>query len=516
MSKVSIRAARATVVALSLCTSTKLALAQAPGLCVPPPAWIPNLSQASIGPVWLPPSSGSTAWRAQLDDPRWSGSPVSFFTVVQGGDITDGFYRAVATFPGMPSPSHIYVSLQVRTDPDGPDPRDAVYFGITQGIAGAGAYLVVVPPEPSSTAPVSGPVPHDPQFPRQNNRGVIALYQRTSVSPPVWVRQSAPSWLLNVATWLGSPGVSWAITMEIDTTQIPVGNGAQVFFGQAISVPADGGAGQSTVSLSTAPQAAPGAGIGGTTVLNDTSQWPQLPAQVGQTCGPGITIYNSSIGVVVNGALTAPDGGTNPIVTTPGSVSTFRAELHGVPATLSASPFSIRARFRVSDWASALGDPAAVWDSCGMTGDVFTADAGAFSNPPWRWSTPDGGIVDIDYTCSVSDGGNYCPSPSNGATQPRQIVLADIAMAQTAHGGSIQYAQAYRDVYYQPPPAAVAAGAGGSGPVTAVGGPTAVPPCNCDIVGADGWSVAALGAALGAGMLVARRLRRRARSSPTP
>jgi hypothetical protein len=428
---------------------------------------------------------------------------VRFFSFGPSSDITDAFYRAVATFPNQPSPSHIYVSFPVRTDLDGPDLNDAVYVGITQGSLGAGAWLLVIPPEPATTSPVSGPVPHDPQFPRLNDRGQIALYQRTSVSPPVWVHQSAPSWLLNVATWLGSPGVSWAITLEIDTTQIPVGNNGQMFFGTAISVPADGGTGQSTITLSTAAQVAPGTGIGPTAISKDTTPWAQLPAQVGQACSPGVTVYNSTIGVVVDGGLTTADGGSNPINT--GSANTFRVEINNVPPSLSVVPFSIRARLRVSDWASALGDPAAVWDSCGMTGDVFTADSSAFTNPPWSWSTPDAGIVDIDFTCSVADGGTYCPSPSSGGALARQIVLADVALAQTTHTGTMQYAHAYRDVYYSSPPI----------PVVPISAPPALPRahCFCDVVGGEEWSLAALAVTgLGAGALAARRLRRRPRS----
>jgi hypothetical protein len=297
--------------------------------------------------------------------------------------------------------------------------------------------------------------------------------------------------------------VNWAITFEIDTTQIPVGNGAQVYFGTGISEPADGG-GQTTVSLTSGPLVTPGTGIGNTVVPQDVSTWPTLPRQVGQACGPGIGIYSSTIGVLADGGVTTADGGTNPINTTPGSTNTFRVEIHDVPPTLAATPFSVRARLRVSDWASALGDPAAVWDSCGVGTEVFTMDSSAFTTPPWAWSTPDAGIVDIDYTCTV-DGGAYCPSPSNGATQSRQIVLADIGTAQPLGTGLIQHAQAYRDVYYSPPLAAVR-----SLPVV----PITRPPCGCYVVGGEGWSFAALGATgLCAGLLAVRGLRRRRRSS---
>jgi hypothetical protein len=458
---------------------------------------------------------------------------VRFFTVLRGGqptDRTDAIYRTVASFPGTSAPGHIYVSIQVRagTDNDGPDPADTVYFGITQGDRGVGAFLLAIPPEPSSTPPVSGSVPHDPQFPRPNDRTSIGLWQRAQQSPPCpdggaipcWVPQSAvltpdasvsnAPWLLNVATWLGSPGASWAITFEVDTNQIPVGNGAQLFLGSGISEAADGGAdaGHTFVWLTNADQVSPDAGgIGGTIVPQDPSSWPQLAQQVGQACGPGVAIYGSTIGVLVDGGLVGSDGGSNPIATLFGSTNTFRVEVRNVPPALATAPFSIRARLRVSDWGVPLGDPAAVWDPCGMPMDVFTMDRSAFTpDAGWNWSF-DGGTVDIDYTCSVADGGAFCPTPSNAGTQQRQILLADIGIDQpagVASDASIQYAQAYRDVYYSPPP----------GVVTAIPIVRQPPPCGCLVVGGAGWSVAALGATgLGAGVLALRGLRRRRSTS---
>jgi hypothetical protein len=477
--------------------------------------------------VWLPPSPGSTAWRAQLDDPRWAGGPVSFFSFAPGPDQTDAFYRAVATYPNAPGVSQIYASIQVRLDADGPDPADSVFFGLTQGSAAAGAYLLQIFPEPSSTPPVDGGVPHDPQYPRPNSPSTISLYRRDPNPPHLWSLQGNPPWLKNVATWLGSPGVSWAITFQIDTsssTGITLGNGAQVFFGTGINV----GARTPIVWLTTAPQVAPDAGIGGTAINQDTSAWPQLPPQGAPmspnpppcvACPPGMAVFPYSIGVLVDGGLSSPDGG-NPISTCSGCRNTFRVEVHNVPPLVGAAPFSIRARVRVADWASALGDPAAVWDPFGTPADVFSADRSAFTpDAGWRWGFDggtDGGTVDIDFTCSVTDGGAYCPSPAPGTTQSRQIMLADIALDKDALGsGSIQHAQAYRDVNYQPPlPAPPIALDAGAVPITAVGPPAHVPPCNCNVVGGEGWSLAALGATgFGAALLAVRGLRRRRRPS---
>jgi hypothetical protein len=475
--------------------------------------------------VWLPPSPGSTAWRAQLDDPRWAGGPVSFFQFgPPGSDKSVAFYRAVATYNSTSGSSQIYVSIQVRVDPDGRDGFDSVLFGLTQGVGAAGAYLLQIFPESPSTAPVDGGVPHDPQFPRPGSPSNISLYQRNPNPPHQWSLQGNPPWLKNVATWLGSPGVSWAITFQIDTSTpdsgIAIGTGAQVVFGTGIN--SDGG----ITWLSSAPQVATDAGIGGTAITPDAAAWPQLPPQALPAspnappapcvdCPAGMAVYPSTIGVLVDGGLSSADGG-NPINTCVGCRNTFRVEVHNVPATIGSAPFSLRARIRVADWASTLGDPAAVWSPCGMSTEVFSADRSTFTpDAGWRWGF-DAGTVDIDFTCSATDGGAYCPSAAPGTTQPRQILLADIALDKDALGaGAIQHAQAYRDVYYQPAPSAPVAsggGGGGSGPVTAVGAPAPVPHCNCNLVGAEGWSLTALSATgLGAGLLAVRSWRRRRR-----
>jgi hypothetical protein len=150
-----------------------------------------------------------------------------------------------------------------------------------------------------------------------------------------------------------------------------------------------------------------------------------------------------------------------------------------------------------------------------MTTDVYTMDSSAFTAPPWAWSTPDAGIVDIDYTCSVASGKSYCPSPSSVVSQERQILLADIAIAESAGTGSIQYADAYRDVWYATP-------SGQVGPVapaiTLSPEPSEEVGLSCTVArGRERRSLAALaGAGLCAGVLVARVARRRRRSTGGP
>jgi len=393
--------------------------------------------------VWLPPSPGSTAWRAQLNDPRWAGGPVSFFSFQRGGSFTDQYdaqYRAV--YAG----NNLYVTIQVLTDPDGADLSDAVYFGITEGTGGSGAHLFEIPPEPSTTAPVtdpSGTVPHDAVFPRANTTGLINYYMTLdrSVAAPSWSAAAAPPpWLKNVATWLSSPGVNWAITLQIDTSARAITGPVQLFFGTRISMPAS-----TTVVLTTSSQAdATHPAIGDTPAKTVITDWANFDA-LGNACPAGITISSNSIGVLSGGSL------TNAVNTCPGSTCTnqFRVEAQNVPASISSTPFAIRTRLRVADWGATIADPNAPWEDFGIPANVFTEPSSAFTNPPWIW-TPSGTVVDMDYTCSLVGGHTYCPWLTNAVAsgQQHQCMLAEISLAPGVTGGTIQTPAVYRNMEF--------------------------------------------------------------------
>ena len=84
------------VAALVAATFVGLAAKDVSADCAQPPVAVPGLSGP---PVWLPPTVGSTAWRAQLEDPRWAGGSVHSFSFIgPGGTAMDQFdaqYRFV-------------------------------------------------------------------------------------------------------------------------------------------------------------------------------------------------------------------------------------------------------------------------------------------------------------------------------------------------------------------------------------------------------------------------------------
>jgi hypothetical protein len=426
----------------------------ASAICVQPPVVVPGLSG---GPVWLPPTPGSTAWRAQLQDPRWSGGPVTFFSALSGGSVSDEFdaqYRVV--YVG----SNLYVSIQAVVDPSAVNGLDAVYFGITGGTANLGAYLFEIAPDaadPPLTDP-SGTVPHDPVFPIPNSVGYITYFttQNRTLATPSWCQAypaslpagcppalpNPPPFLKNVATWTNSPGVAWAVTLQIDTTAFA--GPLQMFFGTRINTSPS-----TTVILTSSPQwNASNPQIGDTPAGASVTGWLNVDP-LGNACPAGITISPSTVGVW-NGSTITNAVNTCPIPPNPpGTTCTnqFRVEVQNVPA--GAPAFAIRPRIRVADWGSTIADPNAPWIDFGIPANVFTEPQTYFTgNPQWAWSQT-GTTADIDFTCALNPGARYCPALP-GSTQQHQCMLFEIGTAPniTGAGWNIQTAAVYQNMEF--------------------------------------------------------------------
>jgi hypothetical protein len=424
--------------------------------CVQPPVVLPGLSG---GPVWLPPTPGSTAWRAQLQDPRWSGGPVTFFSALSGGTLSDEFdaqYRVV--YQG----NNLFVSIQTVIDPSAPNLTDAVYFGITGGTASSGAYLFEIAPD-TTDPPVSDPtgtVQHDTAFPIPNSNGYITYFTtlNRTVATPSWCQAypaslpagcppalpNPPAFLKNVATWTNSPGVQWAVTLQIDTTAIAAGP-VQMFFGSRINTSPG-----TTVILTSSPQfSASNPEIGDTPAGASVTGWLNFDP-LGNACPGGITISPSTVGVW-NGSTITNAVNTCPIPPNPpGTTCTnkFRVEAQNVPA--GAPVFGVIPRIRVADWGSMIADPNAPWIDFGIPANVFTQPQSYFTgNPQWAWTPSGATTVDIDYTCALNPGARYCPAVP-GSTQPHQCMLFEIGIAPgvTGAGWNIQTAAVFQNMEF--------------------------------------------------------------------
>ena len=429
--------------------------------CVQNPVVVPGLSG---GPVWFPPTPGSTAWTAQLHDPRWAGDPMRFFPIKSGGTLSDQYdaqYRVVHVG------NTLYVSIQVLADP-AIDTADAVYFGITGGLANSGAQLIAISPD-NTDAPVTDPtgkVQHDAVFPIPNSGFYITSYNtlNAGVTAPSWCESypissptgcpaalaAPPPWLTNVATWTSSPGVVWAVTLQIDTTTISSGP-MKMFFGAQVSMAAG-----TTVILTSSTQL-DGTAIGGTLVGASVANWVSFNA-LGSACPAGITISPTTVGVWDS----ATSSLTNSVNTCPGSTCTnqFRVEAQNVP-TAGTTQFAVRTRIRVADWGSTIADPNAPWEDFGIPPDVYTQPQTYFLTGPaaaqWAWAQPTVGTTTtatIDFTCALDGvaGHGYCPWVQNAkaANQQHQCMLFEISLAPgvSGPGWNIQTAAVYRNMEF--------------------------------------------------------------------
>jgi hypothetical protein len=410
------------VAALAVCLFVRDAQAD----CAPPPVPVPGLSGP---PVWLPPTPGSTAWRAQLQDPRWAAGPVHAFAVHSAGATQQqALYRFVY------SSNNLYVSIQALADADGIDGIDGVYFGITEGTGGAGAHMFYIQLDTGSPASPCAGVFHDPApapCPVPNSGGTITYYRTLdrTLSPPTWTAQPVPpAWLKNVATWgANTPNVAWAVTFQIDVTGPGITGATNMFFGTGIQMAAGTVLYLTSSSQPSVLNPAIGPGIPAGRTITDWSAFDPL----GNACPPGITISSNSVGVLSGGSLTS-NVNTCPIPPNPPGTTctnTFRVEAQNVPA--SATAFSLRTRIRVADWGSTIADPNAPWIDFGIPPDIFV-NPGPFPNPPWQWAQA-GTTVDIDYTCGLSGSSRYCPALP-GSSQQHQCMLVEIAPSPAAMG----------------------------------------------------------------------------------
>jgi hypothetical protein len=436
----------------TLATLSLLATGARAQECVHPPVMLPALSGP---PVWKG-TAGSTDFRPQLHDPRWSGAPVRLFSdsVTGVGALYNGQYR-VLVFG-----STLYVSMQVIADAnvDPSDAADAVYFGFTDGPAPAtGGYLLAIRPNRTGAAvPAPGAgVPTDPSLPIENVATDVNWYQTTdhTQAPPVYTPhlQNYPSWLSDVVTWNNSPGVAWAITFKVDLSVLGISGPQEFFFGERI-----GNGGGTTFKLGNSALAATnGASIGGgTIVLPEQNTWVDFQAP-GTACTSGVSLTYDHVGVWSGGMLTntvQACGGAATPCTPPDDTNTFRAELQNVPNTLGPTNHAVRAKFRIADWGSTIANwKLAPWkDIPGYPAGVFT-DLTLPANFTWSFTAGGGGFGDaiIQYTCDVQGADGYCPKLTNPDGYHHQCMLVELGAGPETQTLTFQTAAVYRNMEFQ-------------------------------------------------------------------
>ena len=227
-----------------------------------------------------------------------------------GTDSVDGTFRLLV------KGQILYVSFEA-TKATALTFADIVYFGVTRGTGGLGAFAVRMTPD-GTTLPVKAPgagVPKDPTLPVKTDAAYVDWYDTTNstVAAPSWTAHPGeiPSWLTDVATWRGSPGVGWAMTFKVDLTAIGVAGDVRMFYGMKVEQ------GSSTFTLSTPVLPAATSSVNGDTIIprssGDTCDDADPDQLLNNPCwkpvalgGPssGITIATADIGVLKGSSLT--------------------------------------------------------------------------------------------------------------------------------------------------------------------------------------------------------------------
>jgi|GEM_PF-3160253 len=231
--RITLRAIQLGLMLLSLGISQK---AQAQE-CLPRPASVPGLSGA---PVWVG-VGGASDWRAELQDPRWNGSPLRTYktTPLSAAEVDDGLFRVLV------SGSTLYLSFQTTQDVlTGFDPFDSVYFGFSHATSTNLAWGLQIYPKKSGT-PVAAPAGYnpltDPPLPFVISPVDINWFASTDATTgKTWAQNigAQPSWLQDASSWISAPGAVWAVTFKINladpTLGSPAGGNMRFFYGTRI------------------------------------------------------------------------------------------------------------------------------------------------------------------------------------------------------------------------------------------------------------------------------------------
>ena len=404
--------------------------------CLAAPARLPGLSGA---PTWFDPGAPSPPWRAELNDPRWAGAPV--YTLCSSLDLAScAPGLANAQFRVLLEGTTLYVSVQNLVD-DTTTSDDKVFVGVAQpapalgaravSVALGGGSPIAVPPGIRSDATPPAPVP---------TNGVVTFSATTANVPGNWaVEKNAldptlPGWLPaigaqpGIALWKGSPGVSWAVTLQIDLLELgyaaPIVAPIRLFVGSRHVT----GVGQVLLPNITTNTV----GNAETNAPKDAATWTTF---VPSGCS-GIELDFSSIGVwtgasPLSSRITACPATAPWPPGCPGATNTFRVTPHNVPdsAARDATPHAIRANLRLANWGSTIDSwQHAPWQDMPGIGAPF--EQTTLGNPPWQWIGSTSGSPTIQFTCPIESGHTYCPAIGNagsGAGQSsHQCMLAEV------------------------------------------------------------------------------------------
>jgi hypothetical protein len=312
---------------ISLATAESVSRAQT-YVCPPPPEGVYGLPGGpKFAEMPLPDSFAS-----QLDDPRWNGAWREDFTT---GSSTEAGVRM------LKEGTNLFISFEAKVDPDGATgsgSTDQVYLGFSASGTTAEAVKITM------TA-----TPPPPPLSQTNSTQVNLSFSGTSNGGTTWGPLGPRPWAStsNVHVWSGAGagnGDSWAFNAKIDLTKVLGGlpSSFSMWYEIDISSPASG------LIQYVWPPLAVGPPVNGFMVAT----WGQAYPSIAGSCPTGISIDPLAIGLkpVVSGipSTTAHYGtGHGP--------NDWVAEMTPDPSSPVIAPGSVKARFRIANWGSAIG-----------------------------------------------------------------------------------------------------------------------------------------------------------------
>ncbi len=388
--------------------------------CLTAPVALPQLAGP---PVWLDPAPSTATWRAELSDPRWAGAPL--LNLCNNPDLsTCPIGNPDVQVRALLNGTDLYVAFQNLSDDTVEGGDDFVFLGIGDPTAGAKMVKVLlhysglpISPAPSvaDTTPPKENSAFSIQYSQASNASNGSSWATLSTGFPPAVLPATESWLKDVASWTGSPGVAWGVTMRIDLSQFgytdPISSNIPLFFGSRYNTSAE------TVVLPTTSDT-----VGGdeSIVPGDKATWTLFSAPA-SGCAGGIRLSYMNIGVVnSSGDLSSSvKVCTDPADCPGGLTHTFRALPQQVP-----DGTVVRARMRLANFGSTILDwENADWDEIPGAGNPLVDISAATG---WSFSPGASGSSTIDHVCNIQGGDLSCPTLSNAPGQPDQCLLVEL------------------------------------------------------------------------------------------
>jgi hypothetical protein len=399
--------------------------------CLTAPVELPNLPGV---PNWFGPGSAADPWRAQLNDPRWSGAaPFSLCTSPDLSACAVGLEQA--EFRVLADDAKLYIALHVMAD-DVTNGDDAVFIGVGPSIGSEAVAAMIVPDTSAARIIAVGEgIVSDPTPPVKNSAEATTKTWYATLANAVrnWRVGLPPGvsspWLQDVATWTNSPGVSWAITAVVDLAKLGYSlQQMRLFVGTRFVLSTNG-----AVTLPTPANAAQTIGYRGSTaetiIPATKSSWTQFDPP--GDCTDGVLLTGSDIGVWVGSdplssqIKTCPPAGYTGTLPDgcPNQQNEFQVKPREVPTPYYSTSFGVRAKIHLSNWGLLPGDwTQAPWqqlaNGCDGTQTGWTWENGAGDGPTGRPT--------IQYQCPLSAGSTYCPEVSTGSVTPDQAMLVEL------------------------------------------------------------------------------------------